>query len=278
MARVVAASSGRTSWRPFPVSIVHSGEGPVSSRCLVRKPSSRVRRASRTSSLGFNGESMRPSKRAARRLAPHQPRARRFVPRRRLLPRPFRRHPCAVHGERRRAGAAMAARARARLGHGGIRHAAARDRPSARGARRRRGKQSGRTQEIQRLIGRSLARRHRPHRARRAADHARLRRAAGRRRHAHRVRSPARGSRSHDAVAWMQAAQHAEDERRLARSRRRRVLRALSAARRCSTSTMPRIQRREADANFVMTGLGRHRRGAGHRRAASRSARRSSIS
>ncbi len=48
------------------------------------------------------------------------------------------------------------------------------------------GKQSGRTQEIQRLIGRSLARRGRSRGARRAPDHARLRRHPGRRRHPHR--------------------------------------------------------------------------------------------
>ena len=48
------------------------------------------------------------------------------------------------------------------------------------------GKQSGRTQEIQRLIGRSLARRRRSRSARRAPDHARLRRHPGRRRHPHR--------------------------------------------------------------------------------------------
>ena len=48
------------------------------------------------------------------------------------------------------------------------------------------GKQSGRTQEIQRLIGRSLRAVIEHGRARRTHDHARLRRAAGRRRHAHR--------------------------------------------------------------------------------------------
>ena len=65
-----------------------------------------------------------------------------------------------------------------------------------------RGKQSGRTQEIQRLIGRSLARGHRPQIARRASDHARLRRHPGRWRHAHRGdfgrvgRAAARGQRA----------------------------------------------------------------------------------
>ncbi len=49
------------------------------------------------------------------------------------------------------------------------------------------GKQSGRTQEIQRLIGRIASRGARPRGARRAHDPDRLRRAAGRRRHALRV-------------------------------------------------------------------------------------------
>ena len=49
------------------------------------------------------------------------------------------------------------------------------------------GAPSGRTQEIQRLIGRSLRAVDRPQGARREADLDRLRRAAGRRRHAHRV-------------------------------------------------------------------------------------------
>ena len=48
------------------------------------------------------------------------------------------------------------------------------------------GKQSGRTQEIQRLVGRSLARGLRPVGAGRTPDHHRLRRAAGRWRHPHR--------------------------------------------------------------------------------------------
>ena len=49
------------------------------------------------------------------------------------------------------------------------------------------GKQGGRTVEIQRLIGRSLARRRRPRSARRAPDHRRLRRDPGRWRHPHRL-------------------------------------------------------------------------------------------
>ena len=48
------------------------------------------------------------------------------------------------------------------------------------------GKQSGRTQEIQRLIGRSLRAGGGPEKTRRAHDPDRLRRDPGRRRHAHR--------------------------------------------------------------------------------------------
>ena len=51
---------------------------------------------------------------------------------------------------------AVAARPGARLGHRRICHAAARDPYARRGAKSTSGKQSGRTQEIQRLIGRSL--------------------------------------------------------------------------------------------------------------------------
>ena len=75
--------------------------------------------------------------------------------RRRLLPRQVRRHACAVHGNARRTAAALAQGARPRLGDGGIRHAAARDRERTR-REASAGKQSGRTLEIQRLIGRSL--------------------------------------------------------------------------------------------------------------------------
>ena len=58
-------------------------------------------------------------------------------------------------------------------------------------ARRRAAGRSGRTQEIQRLIGRSLRAVTDLARAGRAPDPHRLRRAPGRRRHAHRRRSPA---------------------------------------------------------------------------------------
>ena len=55
-----------------------------------------------------------------------------------------------------RSGAALPARHGRGLDHGGIRHAAARHRDRARSARPRAASQGGRTQEIQRLIGRSL--------------------------------------------------------------------------------------------------------------------------
>ena len=71
-----------------------------------------------------------------------------------------------------------------------------------------RGKQSGRTQEIQRLIGRSLRAVVDLKALGRAHRHARLRRAAGRRRHAHR-----------------------RDHRRLCRARPGRAPRCIGAAR-----------------------------------------------
>ena len=67
----------------------------------------------------------------------------------------LRRHACPVRGDGRGAGAAVPAQHRQGLGHGRVRHAAAlHQHPVPREAAR--GKQSGRTQEIQRLIGRSL--------------------------------------------------------------------------------------------------------------------------
>jgi ribonuclease PH len=66
-----------------------------------------------------------------------------------------RRHARAVHGEHRRRRAPLPARQGPGLGHGRIRHAAARH-AHALTARGGAGKQTGRTQEIQRLIGRSL--------------------------------------------------------------------------------------------------------------------------
>ena len=102
-----------------------------------------------------------------------------------------------------------------------------------------RGKQSGRTQEIQRLIGRSLRAVFDLARARRAHDPARLRRAPGRRRHAHRGdhrrlrRRPRRGRRG--CIAQGQLAALADP-----RLRRRGLGRRRRAARRCSTSTTSR--------------------------------------
>ena len=73
------------------------------------------------------------------------------------------------------------------LGHRRVLDAARARRPSASTARRRKGKQSGRTQEIQRLIGRSLRAVTDLAAMGERADHRRLRRAPGRRRHPHRV-------------------------------------------------------------------------------------------
>jgi ribonuclease PH len=76
------------------------------------------------------------------------------APCRRVLPDQGGRHACAVHRDDRRTPAAVPEEHRAWLGDGGIRDAAARDAypDEARGE----GGQSGRTQEIQRLIGRAL--------------------------------------------------------------------------------------------------------------------------
>ena len=104
-----------------------------------------------------------------------------------------------------------------------------------------RGKQSGRTQEIQRLIGRSL-------RAvvdlagdGRAPDQHRLRRAAGRRRHAHR--------RHHRLLGGAALRLRAPDQGGQARGQpdhrpgRRGVVRPVGRHRRCSTSTIRRTPR-----------------------------------
>ena len=137
--------------------------------------------------------------------------------------------------------------------------------PSARRARPRRGKQSGRTQEIQRLIGRSLRAVTDLAGARRAPGHGRLRRAAGRRRDAHRV-----------------------DQRRLRRARTTRCTRLVDAGPAAdapadrlgrgdlasgSWTATPMLDlpyeedsRADVDMNVVMTGVGTVRRGAGHRR------------
>ena len=126
------------------------------------------------------------------------------------------------------------------------------------------GKQSGRTQEIQRLIGRSLRAVTDLVDARRGADHRRLRRAAGRRRHAHGV----------DLRRLPRAAR-----RVLAAGRRRRSCRrtrSRTCARRsrsASCQALPSLDldysedsTAEVDMNVVMTGAGQVHRGAGHGR------------
>ncbi len=96
-----------------------------------------------------------------------------------------RRHAGAVHRVGRREGAAAQARQRRGLGHGRVRHAAARHAHAQRP--RGRARQAERPHAGDPAPDRPLAAlRVRPDGARRAHDHARLRRAAGRRRHAHR--------------------------------------------------------------------------------------------
>ena len=128
---------------------------------------------------------MRPSKRAADALRPDQPRARRLQTRRRLVPRALRRNACAVHRDTR----GKPCRPGWGAGKGwvtaeyGMLPRSTIDRTRREAAL---GKQSGRTQEIQRLIGRSLRAVVDLAGARREADHLRLRRHPGRWRHAHR--------------------------------------------------------------------------------------------
>ena len=102
------------------------------------------------------------------------------------------------------------------------------------------GKPSGRTQEIQRLIGRSLRAVTQSAGARRAPDRRRLRRDPGRRRHAHRGdhRRLARAARllPMDALALHHQGQSA------ARSCRRRLLRRLQRRAGASISITPRIR------------------------------------
>ena len=117
-----------------------------------------------------------------------------------------------------------------------------------------RGKQSGRTQEIQRLIGRSL---------RAVTDlkamgemtvtH-RLRRADRRWRHALRVHHRRLGGAA-PGLRALPADEH-HDAQPADATRSPRSPAACGRARRCSTSTMPRTARRMPMRNFVLTGAG----------------------
>ena len=130
--------------------------------------------------------SVRPSGRSPDELRAVSLRARLHAACRRLRAGRVRGHSRAVHGQHRGQRAAVLARQGPGVGDCRVRHAAARTRTRARRARRPRGKQTGRTQEIQRLIGRAL---------RAVVDlkglgertvTVRLRCVAGRRRHAYR--------------------------------------------------------------------------------------------
>ena len=132
--------------------------------------------------MGIRRDGREPDELRPRRVHPRLHRVRRGVGARRV-----RADARAVHRVGRGTRAAVDARDGQGLGHRASTRCSPGRPPSAATARRRRGKQSGRTQEIQRLIGRSLrAVTDLPHDGR-GADHRRLRRAAGRRRHAHRV-------------------------------------------------------------------------------------------
>ena len=103
------------------------------------------------------------------------------------------------------------------------------------------GKQSGRTVEIQRLIGRSLRAVRRSAGARRAADHRRLRRDPGRRRHPHRLDHRRLGGAAR-LPRLDEDARDAQGAIRCATTSPRSPA-ASATARRCSISTMPRIPR-----------------------------------
>ena len=118
-----------------------------------------------------------------------------------------------------------------------------------------RGKQSGRTQEIQRLIGRSLRSvTDLEAMGERQVAH-RLRRAAGRRRHSHRRHHRLLGR----ALPRLQGAggEAARSRRSRSTGRSPRSRAACSTAPRCWISTTPRTARRSVDANFVLTADGR---------------------
>ena len=169
----------------------------------------------------------------------------------------FGRHPGAVHRVGRRGRAPVDAGHGQGLGHRRVLDAARARRPSASAARRATGKPSGRTQEIQRLIGRSLRAVCRHGGARRAPDPRRLRRPPGRRRHPHRV----------DLRRLRGAARRLHPPRRSRRARR--ATRCTDAVRR----HLRRHRRRRAAARPALRrGLarrGRHERGDDRRRAAS---------
>ena len=145
-----------------------------------------------------------------------------------------------VHGERRGGRAWIPARQGPGLGDGGIRHVAARDAHAQSPREAAKGKQSGRTQEIQRLIGRSLRAVIDLARARRTHDHASIATCCRPMAARARPRSPAATSRSPmPAMRW-------SPRRAIAASPLHGQVAAVSVghlqmACRCSISTTPRI-------------------------------------
>ena len=125
---------------------------------------------------------------------------------------------------------------------------------NARVAKPRAGKQGGRTVEIQRLIGRSLAFGHRSAGAGRTPDHPRLRCDPGRRRHAHRFDHRRMGRACAIASSWMKTRDMIKAE----------VLRDHIAAVSCGVFKGTAVLdldyaedlEADTDANFVMTGSG----------------------
>ena len=118
-----------------------------------------------------------------------------------------------------------------------------------------RGKQSGRTQEIQRLIGRALRAVVDLDAARRAHHPPRLRRDPGRWRHAHRSITGAFVA-LHDAHRTWSRAERTDRRIADARISSRRSRSASTRACRCSTSITPEDSACDTDMNVVMTGSG----------------------
>ena len=168
-------------------------EPPAASRSPSRgaaraRPARRCRRAGRSgggSGAVLSRASMRTNGRCGARAPEHRPRARRLEARGGLVPRAVRRHARPLH----RVGGGAGTPARDGTGAGwvtaeyGMLPRSTHDRMAREAAR---GKQGGRTLEIQRLVGRALRAAVDLRRARHAHRDDRLRRHPGGRRHAHR--------------------------------------------------------------------------------------------
>ena len=196
---------------------------------------------------------MRPSGRAPDQMRELQVRARLHPPCRRRLPRQLRRHPGAVHRQRRGQGPAVPARQGPGLGHRRIWHASARH-PHPRQPRGGQGQAIGPDPGNPAPDRPLAARRGRPAQARRAPDHRRLRRHPGRWRHPHRGHFRAAGSRSASRSTSCWQPRHSPPTRSAPRSPR-------SAAASTTAAAVLDLDYDEdstagSDGNFVLTADG----------------------